>query len=143
MIRVFLDASVLFSAAYSKTGAAREILRLGIRGHVEIVVSDYVLEETRRNLAAKAPAALPSFEQLLDATDFNRANPTRRQVERAAEYTEIKDAPVVAAAIKARATHLTSHDSAHLVGDPAVTEGSGLLIVTPGELLATIREGAE
>ena len=32
MIRVFLDASVLFAAAYSTTGASREIIRQGFRG---------------------------------------------------------------------------------------------------------------
>jgi len=61
MMRVFLDASVLFAAAYSATGASREIIRRAIRGQIECVVSDLVLEEARRNLGAKAPEALPSL----------------------------------------------------------------------------------
>jgi predicted nucleic acid-binding protein len=43
MIRVFLDASVLFAAAYSESGASREIIRLGVQGQVELWASEYVL----------------------------------------------------------------------------------------------------
>lgn len=32
MIRVFVDASMLFAACYSASGASREIVRLGIQG---------------------------------------------------------------------------------------------------------------
>lgn len=49
MIRVFLDASVLFAAAYSESGASREIVRQAIRGTMRLVTSPLVLEETRRN----------------------------------------------------------------------------------------------
>ena len=85
MIRAFLDASVLFSAADSKNGASREIVRLGIRGHVELWVSAYVLEEARRNLATKAPEAVPVFENLLQAAGFHEASPTAAQVREIAE----------------------------------------------------------
>lgn len=52
MIRAFVDASVLFAASYSATGASRELIRLAFQGKVELVISDDVLEEVRRNLAA-------------------------------------------------------------------------------------------
>jgi predicted nucleic acid-binding protein len=51
MIRIFLDASVVFAAAYSHSGAARELLHRGLQGDVRLVVSQDVLEETTRNLA--------------------------------------------------------------------------------------------
>jgi len=53
MIRAFVDASVLFAAAYSETGASREIIRQAIRGKIQLVASQLVLEEARRNLQAK------------------------------------------------------------------------------------------
>ena len=99
-----------------------------------------MLEEARRNLATKAPEAVPVFENLLQAAGFHEASPTAAQVREAARYTEFKDAPVVAAALRARATHLTSHDTKHLVGDVNVAKASGLSIISPRDLLQAIRD---
>ncbi|MBP8973654.1 MAG: PIN domain-containing protein [Anaerolineae bacterium] len=55
MNRVFVDASVLFSAIQSPTGHARDLLRLSLSQAVTLVVSSYVLDEVRVNLARKAP----------------------------------------------------------------------------------------
>lgn len=48
--RLFIDSSVLFSAANSAKGHSRDLLLMGASGEITIVISDYVLEETRRNL---------------------------------------------------------------------------------------------
>jgi predicted nucleic acid-binding protein len=69
MIRVFVDASVLYAACYSETGSARELLLESVRGHLILVVSPHVLEEVERNLVAKAPQALPAFETLIKLVD--------------------------------------------------------------------------
>ena len=65
MIRAFLDTSVLYAAAYSETGASREILRQAIRGAVGLVISQLVLEEARRNLQAKAPEVLTDLDRFV------------------------------------------------------------------------------
>jgi uncharacterized protein len=56
-MRIFLDANILFSAGKSD-GAARELLALLRASGHECCVDGYVVEEARRNLAAKAPAAM-------------------------------------------------------------------------------------
>ena len=61
MLRVFLDSSVLFSAAYSSTGSSRDLIREAIRGNLTLVVSPEVLDETQRNLEQKAPHVLGSY----------------------------------------------------------------------------------
>jgi len=139
MIRVFIDASVLFSAALSATGASREILLRGIRREVELLASDLVLEEVRRNLVAKCPDRLHDLDDLLEAMTLHIVNPHRRQVIAAASYTELKDAPIVAAAQQARADFLVSLDRAHLVDVPAVATRSGLRIMLPSTLLMLLR----
>jgi predicted nucleic acid-binding protein len=63
-MRIFLDANVLFSAAKSD-GAMRRLLGLLREGGHEIWIDDYVLEESRRNLTAKEPAALAALHILL------------------------------------------------------------------------------
>jgi predicted nucleic acid-binding protein len=142
MIRAFIDASVLIAASYSPTGASREIIRQAIRGNVALVASKLVFEETTENLRAKAPEALVYLQQLLDVVPFELVQPTKLQVSHAASYTALKDAPLVAAAKRARVDYLVSLDRRHLVGVPAVAKGSGLKIVLPEELLEEIRRQA-
>jgi len=106
VIRVFLDASVVFAAACSATGASRDIIRRGIRGQIELVVSKLVLEEARRNLEAKAPEAVSSLEIFLQSAMFEIVQPSGEEIRRATLYTAHKDAPVVAAAQKAEVDYL-------------------------------------
>lgn len=140
MIRAFVDASVLFAACYSETGASREILRYASRDEVTLIISDVVIEEARRNLGKKAPRAMPSLDQLLESTPFDIVEATHEQVLRAYEYTELKDAPIVAAAIRAGAAYLISLDREHLVGVPEVAMHSGIIIVLPGSFLQIIKD---
>ncbi len=99
-----------------------------------------MLEEARRNLAAKLPEALHLFEQILELIPFEVVTPTTEEVQVAATYTDYKDAPIVAAAKRAQVDYLTSLDKRHLVGVPEVAHGSGLKIVLPHELLTVIRQ---
>lgn len=90
MMRVFIDSSVLIAASYSSTGASREIIRQAIRGTLSLVVSSLVLEETARNLAIKAPEALPAFQQFLDAIPFETVRPTKGQVLESAQFADFQ-----------------------------------------------------
>jgi predicted nucleic acid-binding protein len=142
MMRVFVDASVLFSACYSASGASRELLRLAAQGQVTLIISDVILEEARRNLSAKAPQAVPFLDQVATLIPFETVAPDRQEVLDACAYTELKDAPIVAAAIKAQVNYLVSLDRAHLVDTPKVAEGAGVPVVVPGELLRIVRNSA-
>lgn len=64
MTRVFLDANILFSAAHRTSILGRLILEA--RRRVALVCSDGVIEEARRNLAAKRPDGLPGLDDLLN-----------------------------------------------------------------------------
>jgi predicted nucleic acid-binding protein len=55
MKRLFIDSSVLFSAAYSPRGHARDLILMAARSELVLVISPLVLEETRRNLEESAP----------------------------------------------------------------------------------------
>ena len=139
MIRAFLDASVLFAAAYSETGASREIIRQAIRGGVSLVISPLALEEVSRNLQAKAPEVVSDLDRLCEVVGFEIVRPTTRDIEAAMKYTVPKDAPIIAAAKRAQVDFLVSLDRRHLVGQPDIAQHSGLRIVLPEELLEEIR----
>jgi predicted nucleic acid-binding protein len=139
-IRAFLHASVLFAASYSETGASRDLLREAVRGNLQIVVSQHVLEEAERNLVQKTPEVLPALHELLTVVAAKVADrPTRQELEQAASYITLKDAPIVAAAVKAKVDYLATWDRRHFIDDPRVAETSGLTIITPGKLMAIIR----
>ena len=89
-MRIFIDANVFYSAIYSSTGASREIILMGIRGEVTLVVSRLILEEVERNLTNKAPETLPLFRQFVDAVPFEIVEPTRREVLEAMELATNK-----------------------------------------------------
>lgn len=140
-MRVFIDASVFFAASYSATGASRELFHLAQVGALQLVVSEVVLEVVRRNLKAKAPAILPLFEALLQAVPHTVVDANEAEVRQVAQYTALKDAPVVAAAKAAKADCLVSPDRRHLVGVSDVARRSGLRIVLPGDLLERLKRG--
>lgn len=139
-LRVFIDTSVFFSACYSQTGASFEIFRLALIGTIQLVTSEYVLEETRRNLIKKSPENLPRFQAFQGLIDWRIVNPSKLEVLDAAEYTELKDAPVVAAARSAGVEYLVSLDRRHLVGQASVAENAGISIVLPEDVLRLLRD---
>jgi len=142
MISAFIDSSVFFAACLSPKGASNAILQASVQGEITLVISDTVRAETERNLASlprRAAEAVLVFQQLLDAVPFVLSNPTTEEIAEAATYTVLKDAPIVAAAKRAKVDYLASFDRKHLVGVPAVAHGSDLSIVLPETLLAAIR----
>ncbi len=130
----------MIAASFSATGASREIVRQAIRGRITLVISNLVLEETEKNLARKAPEVLPAFRRFLDMVPFEIVRATRQGGLDAAQYTAIKDAPIVAVAKEALVDYLVSLDRRHLVGMVEVARGSGLRIVLPQNLLEDIRK---
>jgi hypothetical protein len=59
--KVFIDSSVLFAAAYSARGSARDLLIAPMQGHLSLVISSLALEETERSLAQSAPNLVLTF----------------------------------------------------------------------------------
>jgi predicted nucleic acid-binding protein len=134
--RVFLDSSVLYAAAFSATGPARRLLLKGLDGSVTLAISDLVLEETKRNLAQNAPLAFPYFTIIADLFAVSVSRPTKAETLRAAQIVHLKDAPIVAAAAKAKADYLATHDVKHLVAKAQVIAAAyGITVLTPADLL--------
>ena len=140
MIRIFLDSSVLLSAAYSATGHSRDLLLMAARNEIVIVISQLVLEETRQNLSDYSPNPVAYLEQLIEAIPFEFVRPTRHEVVAAANLVALKDVPIVAAALKAALDLLVTLDKKHLLGKPELIEYLGIPIVTPLEAVESIRK---
>lgn len=133
MKRLFIDSSVLFSAAYSSRGKARNIILMAARKELTAVISKLVINESRRNMIEKAPEKIHFLETIIDNIPFEITRPTKREVLAAAKYAEFKDAPIIAAAKKTKVDFLVTLDKKHLLGKPELAKYISAEIVTPKE----------
>lgn len=135
-LKIFLDASVLFAAAYSSRGGSREIIRRGITGGLLIVVSSTVLEEAVRNLEQKAPAAVETFRIFVGVLDPRIAEePSKKEAGKVGQYINPEDAVVLAAAVKAGTDYFVTLDKKHFLKDPQIEKKVGLKILSPRQFL--------
>ena len=112
-MRLFLDANILFSAAYRAHSAPAMLFELADAGYCELLTSAFALEEARRNLAAKSPERLEQLERLATRLRLAR-EPSPSELARAAEHKlPDKDAPILAAAIASGADMLITGDRRH------------------------------
>jgi uncharacterized protein len=125
--RVFLDANVLFSAAY-REGSALE--RLWETTNITLLSSPYAIEEASRNLEerdarTRLQTLVASLEIVPDVAGGDL--PTGVSLPE-------KDLPILLAAIAAEATHLLTGDRAHF-GAYFGRRIAGVLIQRPGDFL--------
>lgn len=126
MDRLFLDANVLFSAAY-RSGAG--LLQLWKIKNVALCSSRYAFEEARINLVDDNQRTrllgLSGWIEFFDST--------RTALPPGITLPE-KDGPILLAAVEARATHLLTGDVRHF-GPYFRTKIAGMRILLPGDYL--------
>ena len=134
-LRVFLDANILFTAAYSPDGLSALLIELGAAGHITLLTSPLAIVEAERNLEAKRPAALPTLRRSLTAVRVVR-EPAPADVERLTPpELSSKDRPLLAAAIAAHATHFVTGDVADFGRWMNRRAGVPLRVMTPRQFL--------
>jgi predicted nucleic acid-binding protein len=135
-MRVFLDANVLFSAAKSD-GAIHELLGILVASGHRLVADAYVLEEARRSLERKGPAALSELDELVADLELAAFRPPGR-LPAAAGALPGKDVPVLAAAIRSRCDVLVTGDRTHF-GPLFGRSISGVTVYSPRMLVEALR----
>jgi predicted nucleic acid-binding protein len=128
--RVFLDANVLFSAAWREDSGLARLSRVP---GATLITSRYALAEAERNLETDAQRSrLATFAknvQLVDAAADGQLPDGVKLVE--------KDVPILLAAIEAGATHLLTGDLRHFA-DLYGKSISGAKVLRPAEYLKSI-----
>jgi len=136
-MKLFLDANVIFTAAYSADGLSRGLFKLAQVGRCALFTSAFAHEEAVRNIQKKAA------DKRADLTTL------KRQVtilpEPLPEWTAwahalplaCKDAPVLAAALQGKVDLFVTgdrHDFGHLFGNVV----KGVKILKPADALAAV-----
>lgn len=136
-MRVFLDANVVFSAAYRETGSVRAFFHLAAAGACTLVTSAYAVEEARRNLALKHPRSLRDLETLVEAMELCDEPSPATIAWAAAAGLPTKDAPILAAAAEAGCHILATGDRSDF-GTLLGKRMRGTLVMLPAEAIGLI-----
>ena len=126
MDRLFLDANVLFSAAYRSDSRLLQFWKLK---NVWLCSSAYALEEARINLEKDDQRT--RLHRLAESVHVFEA--FGQELPKGISLPG-KDAPIILAAIAARATHLLTGDLRHF-GPYLGKKISGILITLPADYL--------
>ena len=125
MNRVFLDANVLFSAAWRESAG---LLRLWDMKEAKLIASRYAVEEARRNLENDGQRSL--LLQLLNSVEIVADCMTGVLPEDI--VLPEKDLPIMLSAINAHASHLLTGDRRHFSMFYGRTV-SGVLVLRPAD----------
>jgi hypothetical protein len=128
--RVFLDANVLYAAAYKLSSPLRRLWGLK---DVELWSCDYAVAEALGNLRQDRPEQVGELERLAGALKLQAAGPMAARLPGEVELVA-KDRPILLSAIGAEATHLLTGDKRHFGPCFGHTMG-GVLILPPSEYL--------
>ncbi len=128
MDRLFLDANILFSAAYRPDAGVTRLWRLP---DAVLLTCDYAIEEARRNLSE--PDQLERLDELLQSVQSSPAASLDPALRADIELPE-KDWPILGGAVEAGATHLITGDLRDF-GPYLSTKLLGVMILRPAEYL--------
>ncbi|MCK5651750.1 MAG: DNA-binding protein [Gemmatimonadetes bacterium] len=126
MDRLFLDANVLFSAAYRPDAG---VARLWEVSGAVLVTSSYAVEEARRNLHGEDQRR--RFDALLKKVEVGEAMMLPPELRGEVDLPE-KDWPVLGGAAATGATHLITGDVRHF-GRYFGERPLGVLIMKPAD----------
>jgi len=137
VIKIFLDANVIFSAAYSFSGGSAKILETSGKGKLHIISSRLAVKEAERNLREKANEEhLDNFYRIFERVNIDLVEVDRKLAK--LEFRDLvgeKDAPILSAAIRSGAKFLVTLDKKHFLNVKVMKADLPLDVVTPGELI--------
>jgi predicted nucleic acid-binding protein len=140
--KIFLDSSALIAGILSPTGGGRALLVLSEIGDVELFVNEHVIAECERSLARKVPQALPALRESIKYARLKiLKDPAPTEVQsKLYLIADPGDVPILLSAMQTGADFLVTHNRRHFLDDPQVGEKTGLLIGTPGDAIAWLRD---
>jgi len=136
-MKLFLDANIIFTAAYSTQGLSRGLFRLAAAGKCSLCTSAFAHEEAVRNIHTKAPEKLADLIVLMKQVEI-LPEPHPTWVTWAAGLPLVpKDAPVLAAALQGKVDIFVTgdrRDFGNLFGQVL----QGVKILTPADALEAV-----
>lgn len=137
MKKIYLDASVIFSAIYSKTGGSRRLLELVKQKKFIGITSQSVINELKDNLH-KLKMGISQIDNFIGQYNlFVREEIKEEEITPYKNITDVKDAHVVAGAIITTCQYLVTLDKKHLDNPKVQKKLKNLQILSPKKLLGS------
>lgn len=141
-LRLFLDANILFSAAYRDGSPALLLFELASAGRCSLVTSAFAWDEAHRNITLKYPQRAPALDMLKEHLEYAPV-PDAEAIQIAANQgLPDKDVPILAAASLAKVEILVTGDRAHF-GHLYGNAINGVRVLTLSNSLARLLEDKE
>jgi predicted nucleic acid-binding protein len=131
---VVIDANVVFPGLYNPQGVPGQVLRAGVEGQCELLLTPAILDEIARNIVRKRPDLGPGFTRLVSEGAFvvvREAEP--RGIARWQRNGLAEDSHVVAAAVAAAADFVCTGDAG--IHTKMASFTGAIRTITPRELL--------
>jgi predicted nucleic acid-binding protein len=138
-LRLFLDANILFSAAYRDANPALLLFELAAAGRCRLVTSRFAWDEAHRNISVKYPQRTSALDGLKGHLEYAPVPDAPAILSATNQGLPDKDAPILAAASAAQVDILITGDRTHfghLYGQ--VTQG--VRVLTLSDSLARLLE---
>ncbi|KKR57495.1 MAG: hypothetical protein UU05_C0010G0014 [Candidatus Curtissbacteria bacterium GW2011_GWA1_40_47] len=137
MKSVFIDSSVLFTAANSPTGGSAKLFTYK---NIKLVVSHLVLTETERNIRKKLQSyALERFFKLVEKTHILDQKPDLELIRQAKKIIVEKDAVILAEAKQSKSDFLVTLDKKDFLNKKVAEFLKPSIALTPKDLFETFR----
>lgn len=140
MITVFIDTSVIFPACLSKIGASALVLGYCRKNKIKGYVSRYVLSEIKRNATQKFnQIEKQRLNYYILQSNLNIvSNPTIQEIKACQEVINLKDAPILATAMKIKVNYLITFNTKDFLLPKVKKFVDPLIIMTPRDFVMQI-----
>lgn len=141
-LRVMVDANVIIAGSVWPRWPF-EVLQHAIAGDFQLVLSQYVINQARRNIERHFPAHLDQFEEILESSRYELVNdPTPEQIEMNRDLVrDLTDVPVALAAINSHVDYLVSEDKDLTADDDSTQQlRFHLSVLISGTFLRTVMD---
>jgi len=138
MIKVFFDASVIFSAIYSTKGGSHKLTSLIKQSKIIGITSQTVVKELEDNLKKIGDYNKRKLHQfIIESGILVREEIKRDEITPFFNKVEEKDAHVVAGAINSHCQYLVTLDKRHLNNKKIKENFPKIKIVSPKDILSS------
>lgn len=138
-MRIFLDANIIIAACGSEWGGSRALFDIARKDQtLQLITSDYAIREARRNSEKKLPLAMATFNVLTKESPLMIVREAPPLLTKSvASIVPTKDAPILSAALFARADYLCTLDKKdfHSTATQDACRALGVTISTPRDIL--------
>lgn len=137
MLRVFLDADVLFAGAASPSdkSASQVTLQLAEITLIDALTSRQGVTEAERNLRKKVPRAVETFQLIVSRTVEVVDDPTPAEVKKQKGKAERTDLPILVTALREACPYLITYNL-----DDYEPGHSDVEVLTPGAFVRKVRD---